>query len=1085
MIHKLILAVLLFLLVSCSPENSEGTRTLTQGFVPHYQSETGISFMNKISESEEMNVVNYEYLYNGGGVGIGDFNKDGLPDVFFAGTMVDDKLYINKGSFKFEETALPKIDNGGFSTGVSVIDINNDGLDDIYVSRTGKGKPDSRKNLLYLNKGNLEFEEAAESYGIASNHHTNHTAFFDYDKDGDLDLYILNHPIDFKNSQKIRVEPSLSGGYKRILESKTEFDSDQLYRNNGDMTFTDISDKVGINNYGYGLSVSIIDVNSDSYPDIYVANDYIDADILYVNDGKGGFDRDLDNYFSHISENSMGSDWADLNNDSLEDLIVVDMISEDNYRQKTLVSSMTHERYHTLKNLTYSPQHMRNIVQLNNGAGSFSEIGQLLGVSNTDWSWAPLIVDFDNDGHKDIFISNGYRRDLSDCDYTLYKSDSLSKANVNDIQEYLANIPETPIQNYIFKNKGNLSFEKYSDEWNLTDKTFSNGSAFADLNGDGQLDLIVNNVDTFPIVYENRINPDNKFLKVKLSGSQKNIDAIGSKIVLHSRDASQVVRVATNRGYFSSVSKVAHFGLGINEGEVDSVEIFWPDGMRSVVTELLLDTLNVIDYAKVDKRSASKRTVPDKLLFNRTKGEVNFKHQENVYDDLRTQHLLPHCFSNLGPSLVSSADYTFCGGAFGQPSVVVDGKGKIQQLAMTEATEDLDAAFFDADADGDLDLYVVAGGNAKPLQIENYSDKFYENINGRFQLTQDRIPPSQSSGGAVCCMDYDGDGDMDLFVGGRILPGNYPYAPISYVLENREASFVDVTDSIAPDLKYLGMITDCDWSDIDNDGAEELVIVGEFLPVTIFKYANGKFSDASSSGLEFTQGWWNTVKITDLDGDGDMDILAGNLGLNAKYKCSRDKPYTLYSMDFDNNGRIDPIACQYYGDKSYPIPARGDLLKQLPVLQRRLKNYRKYAVCQIEDLFAESELNKTETLKAFTFSSTAFINDSGTFTAQELPVESQFAPVYAIEVFSYDNRTFVMTAGNNSKAHVESGPYDAGRLVCYEYLKGQFIKIPISKLGILQEGEVRSIVYDEADMSLLIGINDNKVETYKLGKVNF
>ena len=1066
---------------SCTPENSSVIDSPNSGFVEVDGRDVGISFQNLISETEEMNVVNYEYLYNGGGVGVGDFNNDGLQDLFFTGTMVDDELYVNKGNFDFEKIDFPNSGSRGFSTGVSIVDINNDGLQDIYVCRTGKGNGTERRNQLYINNGNLHFTEQAQEYNIASDHHSNHAAFFDYDHDGDLDLYVLNHPIDFKNSQRLRVKLNSEGKYERIIDPKTKFDSDQFYENIGGK-YKEVTEQAGVSNYGYGLSVTIVDVNKDGFSDIYVANDYIEPDILYVNQRDGTFKNEVAKYFSHISENSMGSDWADINNDGLNDLIVVDMIAEGNYRQKTLVSSMTHDRYHNLKNLSYHPQHMRNVVQLNMGTGKFSEIGHLLGVSNTDWSWAPLIVDMDNDGLKDLLITNGYRRDLSDCDYTLYKSDSLSKSKTANIQEYLTNIPETPIRNYIYKNKGNLEFSDVSEQWGIEKKTYSNGAASVDLNNDGFLDFVVNNVDGTPVIYKNEMK-GNHYLNIVLKGEENNKDAIGSSVELFSSDLYSIELITGHRGYFSSVQKVAHFGLGDNE-VIDSLKIKWANNTYSLLTQIPIDTTLVIDYNKVEKSPSKLQGRRDEPLFEPTKSPIDFTHIENEFDDLRVQHLLPHCFSNMGPPLVTSQEegLTFIGGSFGQSSVLLKGNKRIE-LADTKNTEEVDAVFVDFDNDGDSDLYVVSGGNSKPLQIENYRDHFYVNEGGDFVLRNDLIPTAQCSGGTVTSLDYDNDGDMDLFIGGRIVPGNYPYMPMSYIFENIGNKYVDVTEEKASFLRYIGMVSDSHWADIDKDGNNELILCGEFMAVEILQYNDGKFSRSAYSNLSKHKGWWNTIKVHDIDKDGDLDIIAGNLGSNAKYRATLDKPYQLYVHDFDDNGRVDPIACQYYGETSHPIPARGDLLKQLPILQRRLISYRKYANCTIDDLFTKEELEQSDTLTANHFVSTFFRNDSGSFEAIPLPIHCQFAPIYAIEVLEHNDQTYIITAGNNEQANIESGPYDSGRINVYRYTEnGEFDYISPLKTGLNVEGDIRSmdIIKKGEDYRLLIGVNDDKVQEFEL-----
>ena len=1066
-----------FLFFAC---NQEEEIVQKKRFTVLKAEQTGLDFSNTLKETMDFNIVTYEYLYNGGGVGIGDINNDGLVDVYFSATMVPDRLYLNLGNMKFKDiTQEANIQSTGFKTGVSMVDINNDGHLDIYVCRTGKGTAKERENLLFVNDGNGKFSEQAAKYGINSASRTNHATFFDYDLDGDLDLYVLNHPIDFKNSQQIRVQPDANFAYKRIYTPKTAFDSDQLFRNNGDGSFSNVSDEAGISNYGYGLSVSIGDINGNGFPDIYVANDYIETDILYENNGDGTFTNQIGKYFRHISENSMGSSFTDINDDGRLDIMVADMVAEDNQRQKSLVSSMSYERYHSLKNVGYEPQHMRNVLQLNNGNNSFSEIGFLAGVSNTEWSWAPLFADYDNDGKKDLFVSNGYRRDLTDCDYTLYKSDSLSKTKVKDINDYLSLIPETPVQNYIFKNAGNLHFEKKIKKWGIEGKSFSNGAAFADFDQDGDMDILVNNIDDTPFLYQNNSNEmeEANFLSIKLSGAPTNKLAIGTQVILTTGGNKQYQTLRTTQGFFSSVENIIHFGLK-NHDRVETLKIIWPDRKVQILQNVKANQTLQIEYdpaatmEAIAQNVASSTTIFSPLATNEA---MSFQHQENDFDDLRREPLIPHKISTQGPKIATGdvnmdglEDY-FVGGATGQTGVLFlqkrNGsflKKQLNALEEDKASEDIGTLLFDADKDGDLDLYIVSGGSAYKPGAKQYQDRLYlNNGKGDFSKSTDALPEIKHSGSCILPMDYDKDGDIDLFIGGRVLAGAYPVSPKSYLLQNNNGKFKNVTASIAPKLEKLGMVTAALWIDLNGDGDNELIVAGEWMPITLFSCDGKSFKKRLVTGLEKSAGWWNNIIAGDFDQDGDLDMIAGNHGLNSNYTANVDKPLEIFAGDFDQNGFIDPIMTKYYGDKSYPMPQRKDLLKQLPVMQRKLASYAKYSKATIEDLVGDMGLKDALHLKSDILYS-AFIrnNGDGSFSIEKLPIEAQFSTVFGLfaDDFDQDGKLDVLLAGNLYGAQVESGPYDSSIGLL---LKGQgdasFLAVNTAESGINLPTEVRDI----------------------------
>ncbi len=1066
----------LFLLFSCE----KSVTKVQKRFTVHQGATIGLDFKNALKETLDFNIVNYEYLYNGGGVAVGDINNDGLVDLYFTGTMVPDRLFMNLGDMKFKDiTAAAKIKSEGFKTGVSMIDINNDGHLDIYVCRTGKGTAEERANLLFVNDGTGKFSEQAAQYGINSASRTNHATFFDYDLDGDLDLYVLNHPIDFKNSQQIRVKPNADFGYERIYTPKTPFDSDQLFRNEGNGRFTDVSTEAGIINYGYGLSVAIGDLNEDGLPDIYVANDYIETDIFYENNGDGTFSNQIGKYFRHISENSMGSSITDINDDGKLDLMVVDMIAEDNKRQKSLVSSMSYERYHSLKNVGYEAQHMRNVLQINNGNNSFSEIGFLAGVSNTEWSWSPLFADYDNDGKKDLFISNGYRRDLTDCDYTLYKSDSLSKTKVSDINDYLNMIPETPTQNYIFKNSGGLKFENKIKAWGIEGKSFSNGAAYADLDQDGDLDLVVNNIDENPFVYQNNSSQldSSQFLRIKLIGPATNTLAIGTQLILEAGGKTQYRNLYTTRGFFSSVESIVHFGLG-EETLVNTVRIVWPDGKEQTLQNVKTNQLLTITYdpAKVATiKKEEEKALPPLLQSVKPSEAMAFQHKEDEYDDLRREPLIPHKISTQGPSLAVGdvngdglEDY-FVGGAAGQTGALflqkTNGqfrKKEITSLQADKDREDTGTVLFDADQDGDVDLYVVSAGNTHQPGTPIYQDRLYLNDGrGNFTKSKDALPELTANGSCVLPLDYDQDGDLDLLVGGRVVAGAYPSSPRTYLLQNNGGKFKDVTATVAPELAHVGMVTAALWNDFNGDGDNELILVGEWMPITLFSCDKQTFKKRLVNGLENSAGWWNNIIAGDFDGDGDLDMIGANHGLNSNYTASIDKPLAIFASDFDQNGSLDPIMAKYYGDKAYPMPQRKDLLKQLPVMQRKLGTYSKYSEATIEDLFTDMGLEKAMHREAKVLHS-SFIrnNGDGSFSVEALPIQAQFSTVFGLAAndFDGDGTLDVLLAGNLSGAQVESGPYDASiGLLLKGQGDGSFLPISAKESGINLPTEVRAI----------------------------
>ncbi|RMD71803.1 MAG: RNA-binding protein, partial [Bacteroidetes bacterium] len=993
-------------------------------------------------------------MYNGGGVAILDYDRDGLQDIFFVSSQQACKLYRNKGHWQFEDVTerAGVAAAEGFKTGVTVVDIDADGWPDLYVCRTGLEPTAERDNLLFVNNGDGTFREEARQWGLADRSASNHANFFDYDGDGDLDCYVLNHPVNFAEVNKVTVRQTPTG-YERLTQPQTPWDTDRLYRNDGNGTFTDVSRQAGIWNRAWGLSVTVSDFNRDGRPDIFVGNDYIEPDLLYINNGDGTFTNRLDDYFRHTSNHTMGVDIADCNNDGMPDLAALDMIAEDNRRQKLLMTTMLLDRYTSLVKFGYGHQLMRNTLQINTG-GLFCETGTLSGISNTDWSWAILFGDYDNDSWKDLYITNGYRRDVTNLDYLNYTVDSLNRTGglsprrFRTFDDFLALIPAEAVSNYMFRNRGDLTFENVTQKWGLYRPSWSNGAAWADLDNDGDLDLVVNNIEMEAFLLQNHTAEKlpHHFLQLRLQGAPPNTQAIGAAAALYVGDQMQYQELTPVRGFFSSVQTLLHFGLG-QATHVDRLELRWPDGTVEVWSDLPADTLLVLARgdgqplaADAFMRFRKKRPTP---LFRPARPDgLTFTHVENEFEDFDRQRLMTRKESLEGPRLAKAdidgdgLEDLFVGGAAGQPAAIfrqtpAGAFRQTQQPALDndKVHEDVGAAFFDADGDGDMDLYVVSGGNAFAANSPLYQDRLYLNDGtGRFAKAGNALPRMGSSGSCVVPYDYDGDGDMDLFVGGRVLPGVWPEAPESYVLRNDGGRFALVTAEVAPELHRLGMVTAMAFGDLDGDGTDELVVTGEWMPVHVFRKEGGTWRLATESfGLSQTAGWWNSLALADLDGDGDLDIAAGNLGLNTRYPASRTHPLRLYVRDFDHNGQIDPILVWYLDDAWRPVALRDNLIKQMPAIKKKFPRYAAYAEADMYDLFPEREWQQATLLEAHTFATSVFVNEGGRFRQQPLPAPAQVAPVYDILVddLNGDGWPDLVTAGNFIGSDVETGPLDA------------------------------------------------------------
>ena len=1002
---------------------------------------TGVTFANEVEGRPGRHVLNYTYLYNGGGVAAGDVNGDGRPDLYFTANMAANALYLNQGNFQFkdgtEEAGVQ--DSTGWTTGVTMGDVNGDGLLDIYVCKSGRIGADHRRNKLYVNNGDGTFTEHAAEYGLDAPAYSTHATFFDYDRDGDLDLYLLNNPP-IRDSRL---------GVQSTLQQRRTFANDQLYRNDVDSsgtgTFVNVTESAGLKNdaIGFGLSATVSDLNRDGWPDVYVANDFNVEDRLYMNQGDGTFDEVIHDRLDHISRSSMGSDIADYNNDGRPDIFVADMLPESNRRRKLLnVGQQSRTEY----------QYVRNVLQLNNGNGSFSEIGQLVGVSSTDWSWAPLFADFDLDGHKDLYVTNGIRYDYTNKDFQF--SDyvpALQEKGMSEEALYtlVDSIPSTPIPNDLFRNQGDLTFERKGAAWGVNQKGFSNGAAYADLNQDGALDLVVNNIDEEAWIYRNnaRAQTDHHFLRVALEGEHQNPLGIGAKVRVMGPDVDPLFQeMVLSRGFQSSVEPVLTFGLGA--ADTVNVTVTWPDQTRQTLSNVHADQTITLQQEAAQPSDPGSERPPNRPLqpVAPKQNGLAFAHDENPYKDYRNEPLMPHMLARLGPALArgdangDGRDDVFVGGAKGQSSALFvqrpDGsfaRTSVDAFASDEAYEDVAATFVDVDGDDDSDLYVVSGGRSE-VRAEAYRDRLYLNDGtGSFEAApDDALPAIESSGGTVAAHDYDGDGDPDLFVGGRVRAVNYPLPPRSYLLQNRGGTFEDVTAQAAAALQRPGMVTDARWRDLTGNGAKELLLAGEWMPLRVFRVGDGAaFTEITAElGLDRSNGWWNRLAVSDLDGDGDLDIVAGNRGGNAQIQARPGVPASVYAGDFNQDGRIEPILSHYVDGTEYPAPRRDRLMDELSMLRTRFPTYEAYAEATMDDLLTEHQRKTARRLKAHTFRTSVFEQrDDDTFVRHDLPVETQFSPTRGIVVHDVneDGRPDVLLAGNDFTVRKPWGPADAGK----------------------------------------------------------
>jgi len=1063
---------------------------------------TGISFSNDLKEGPGLNVIDYDYFYNGGGVAAGDFTGNGRPDLYFTANMGPNYLYLNRGNFRFEEVAQAAgvQARGGWTTGVTTADVNGDGRLDLYVCRSGRLDEKQRRNELYVhqgvnNAGIPVFEEQAAKYGLDSPAYSTHATFFDYDRDGDLDVYLLNHPTE--SYRRFRMG--------RIKQQRDSLAGDRLFRND-DGSFVDVTEEAGIRSspISYGLSATVSDINGNGWPDIYVANDYLEDDFLYVNQGDGTFEESLRSYLDHTSYSSMGADIADYNNDGRPDIFVADMLAEGNRRKKLLKGPKDLQIYRFMQHKGFYYQYQRNMLHLNNGDGSFSEIGQLAGVSNTDWSWASLFADFDLDGYKDLYVTNGFRRDYTNLDYL---NDTLiptqEKQDEPDNYALAQQMPSTPIPNYAFRNTGDLTFKDRSAEWGLDQKGFSNGAAYADLDGDGDLDLAVNNIDEEAFVYRNnaREQTANNFLAVELEGGPGNRLGLGATVTVTTQAGRSFHQeMVPARGFQSAVPSTLSFGVG--RADTLDVTVTWPDQTRQHRAQVSANQTLTLHQGEAqsferesdsESRSLMEKSVPDE-------NGLAFTHRENPYVDFEQEPLLPHMLSRLGPALAvgdvsgNGRDDVFVGGARGQSAAlfVQQSDGTFEQASARvfsghRGYEDVDAAFVDVNGDGALDLYVVSGGKAARGSA-GYQDRLYLNDGaGQFAPAPGVLPSIESSGGVVAVHDFDEDGRPDLFVGGRVQPGAYPLSPRSYLLRNTGGEFKDVTAEVAPELAEPGMVTDALWHDLDGSGRAELVVAGEWMPIRVFRVGEDETFEEVSEQMGFTdtEGWWYSLEVADLSGDGRVELVAGNRGLNAQVQACPEAPAAIYAADFAQDGTVDPIITHHMEGKEYPVYWHDTLVEAIPPFENRFDSYEAYATSTIDDILTASEKETATQRIAVTFETSLFYREDGTFQRQALPLDVQFAPIHDLVVrdVNGDERPDLLLAGNDFTVLPQWGRADAEKgTVLINRENRRFEPLRSRKSGFFAPWDVRAlgVVQTAPSLLLLVGANNDSLSTFEL-----
>jgi hypothetical protein len=1045
---------------------------------------TGVRFINRVEDTPEMNVFTYRNFYNGGGVAVGDLNGDGLPEVMLTSNLHGNRLYLNKGHFQFQDiTDEAGVGGKGYwATGVTTADVDGDGRLDIYVCYAGNIPGKRRANELYINQGLDKngvptFKEMATEYGLADEGYSTQAAFFDYDRDGKLDMFLINNSF----------RPVNSFGLTNIRNVRDPLGGHKLFHNDGNGHFTDVSAKAGIfgSEIAFGLGLVVSDVNRDGWPDIYVSNDFFERDYLYINNHDGTFTEQLDKEMPYLSYFSMGLDVADINNDGWPDIYTTDMLPEDEYRLRTTSSFEGWDAYQAKVRNGFHYQLMRNMLQLNNGNGTFSDIGQMAGVARTDWSWSALIADLDLDGYKDIYITNGIAKDVTSQDYVAFLANeqtmkSMTKGKHVDYKGLTGAMSSTKLQHYVFRNQGNLTFANETANWGLDTPSFGSGATYADLDGDGALDLVVNNTNDTAFVYRNNartLAPANHYLQIRLEGEAPNRFGVGSKVTIQNGGQTLYQELEPTRGFQSSVDYILTFGLG-KVDTVRSVSVDWPDGRVSTLKNVAANRRITVKQSESTKATTTPPASVKQIVADITdQTKLPFVHHENDYVDFDRERLMPKMLSTEGPLMAvadvngDGLDDIFIGGAKDQPSAILiqqsDGsfvRTNEKLLAQDSVSEDIGAVFFDANGDGHPDLYVATGGSEYSEAAPALEDRLYLNDGkGNFRKAVGALPPLTLSNSRVAAADFDGDGAIDLFVGGRSVPGRYGIDPESVLLKNDgHGHFTDVTDKAAPGLSHIGMVTDAIWKDIDGDGRPDLIVIGEWMPITVFHNAgNGRLVKRDVPGLEKSNGWWNRIIAGDFTGHGRVDFIVGNLGLNTRLQAKANEPVTMYVKDFAHNGFLQQIISYYNDGKAYPLALRDDLIRSLTFLKDRYLNYKDYARQTVADVFPKKDLDEAVVKNAYTFATSLVRNNGdGTFTVVPLPLEAQIAPVYGILAadFEGNGKTDLLMAGNFDGVKPELGKMSAGYGV---YLrgdgKGHFTPLRSLASGFFVPGQARDI----------------------------
>ncbi|WP_299552447.1 VCBS repeat-containing protein [Seonamhaeicola sp.] len=1086
---------LVMFVVSCKKETETSIDSKTS-FKSLTSDESGISFSNDIIENDTLNYFTFPYMYMGGGVAVGDINNDGLADIYFTGNMTENKLYLNKGNMQFEDISQSAGVTGDdrWYTGVTMADINNDGWLDIYVAVSGLNG--ETRNQLFINNQDATFTEQAEVYGLADASYSIQATFFDYDNDGLLDVFVANYPL-------VPVSQGNRYYYGKMQENKFE-DSGHLYKNNGDNTFTDVTTLAGVQNFGMTLGILASDFNNDGWQDLYLSNDFNVPDYFYLNNGDGTFKDMVKEATNHISMFGMGIDAADFNNDKLLDFVQLDMTPEDYKRSKTNMASMSPETFYEAVDLGMHHQYMHNTLQVHNGVDAnglpiFSNISRLAGIATTDWSWGVLFADFDNDGLKDVIVTNGMKRDVNNNDVN-ERTKALGFSELNKAIDY-RQYPSNPIDNYVFRNEGDYTFSKANELWGLKYEGFSNGVSYADFDNDGDLDVVINNLGDTASIFKNKTNDNivQNYLKVKLDGPENNRFGLGTRVSVKTGQGEQFQELTLSRGFQSSVAPVLHFGFG-NDSTIKELKVLWPNGNTQVLNDVAVNQELTISFTESIKVEGTKETQP-KLFedITQTSG-IDFIHKEDGFDDFLKEPLLPHKNSAFGPALAvgdindDGLEDFFVGNATGNTAAMyVQNQDKTFGIMngpweQDSMFEDTGALLFDADNDGDLDLYVVNGGNDATKPESFYQDRLYINTGQGFVKTGSALPKIISSGNTVVASDYDHDGDMDLFVGGRIIPGKYPFPAKSYILRNdggqdKALKFVDVTDEVLPELNEAGLVTSALWDDFNQDGQTDLIIAGEWMPIRFFENRGNIFNEVTDKlGFSDYTGWWYSLQKADVDGDGDTDYLAGNLGLNYKYKAKKDKPFEVYANDFDENGSMDIVLSYQKNGKLLPLRGRECSSQQVPAIARRFETFELFADASLADIYGQAMLDRSLHYKATTFGNSWIENQGpGKFKLHKLPNDMQFTSVNGFQKINTGNESYMLAAGNLYNAEVETPRNDAGIGSVIKFNeRGELNLLSANTTGLFIKGEIRNIrtiqLGKNGQLGVLFARNDDTIK---------